>query len=242
MDKNAKFLNMYNRLDNYLQGIVKVSGNVNLISYLERILPEQQRSECKTIREFKNTIESHGVNPGGVKPTVPEEWVKWLHDMLAYCKKNKAEVARKVQSVYDSSKKTGAGKKEGGPNYATSGSGYSKPNAPQVIESPIVQKIRRKLKEENNWPARSIRCVQDAIYDILEGYDDKKIAELQKYYGCKPKSPRFKKKGFYTYGYTKDEKKQIKRSESISKLETCIYDSLSDDELDYLVTGKHNCQ
>ena len=87
MSNNARFLSAYNRLDNYLKTLVRVPGRVNLISYLERILPEQKRSELKTVREFKNVIESHGVNPANKKPTVPEEWITWLLKELEWCKK-----------------------------------------------------------------------------------------------------------------------------------------------------------
>ena len=104
MDSNVEFLNAYNRLDNYLNSIVKVPPHTNLISYLERILPEKQRSECKTVREYKNVIESHGVVPGDEKPIVPKEWIKWLNNMLSYCKKNREIIAKKIQSDYDRSK------------------------------------------------------------------------------------------------------------------------------------------
>lgn len=96
-DNNQEFLNAYNRLDNYLKGITGVSGNLNLISYLERILPERQQSELKTIRGYKNAIVSHGVNPGYKKPIVPYEWVEWLEDELNYCKMHKDEIADRLK-------------------------------------------------------------------------------------------------------------------------------------------------
>ena len=96
-DNNQEFLNAYNRLDNYLKGITGVSGNITLISYLERILPERQRSELKTIRGYKNAIVSHGVNPGYKKPIVPYEWVEWLEDELNFCKMHKDEIADRLK-------------------------------------------------------------------------------------------------------------------------------------------------
>lgn len=96
-DNNQEFLNAYNRLDNYLKRITGVSENINLISYLERILPEKQQSELKTIRGYKNTIVSHGVNPGYKKPIVPYEWVEWLEDELNYCKMNKDDIADRLK-------------------------------------------------------------------------------------------------------------------------------------------------
>ncbi len=110
---NDKFLCAYNRLDNYLQTIVHANKNANLISYLESVLPEKQRSECKTIRKFKNLSESHGVHPGEAKPTVPSEWIKWLEDMLDFCKKNSAQVAKKVQEVYNLANKTSSSPQQG---------------------------------------------------------------------------------------------------------------------------------
>ena len=92
-DNNQKFLNAYNRLDNYLKNIAGVTRQINLISYLERILPEQQQSELKTIRQYKNVVESHGVNPGAKKPIVPKEWVSWLERELQYCKNNRNAIA-----------------------------------------------------------------------------------------------------------------------------------------------------
>ena len=98
-DNNQEFLNAYNRLDNYLKRITGVSGNINLISYLERILPERQQSELKTIRGYKNTIESHGVNPGYKKPIVPYEWVRWLENELNYCKLNEDKISYKLKKI-----------------------------------------------------------------------------------------------------------------------------------------------
>lgn len=96
-DINQEFLNMYNRLDNYLIKISGVSAHVNMIAYLEKILPEKLQGELKTIRQYKNAVESHGVNPNGKKPTVPREWVSWLREMLSFCKKEEKYIARKLK-------------------------------------------------------------------------------------------------------------------------------------------------
>lgn len=98
-DNNQKFLNAYNRLDNYLKNIAGVTRQINLISYLERILPEQQQSELKTIRQYKNVVESHGVNPGAKKPIVPKEWVCWLERELQYCKNNRNAIAIQLKQM-----------------------------------------------------------------------------------------------------------------------------------------------
>lgn len=100
-NNNDRFLSAYNRLDNYLQSIVKTKGHVNMISYLERVLPEKQAAECKTIRQFKNSIESHGVNPGYKKPNVPEEWIKWLLNELEWCKTHRNTISPKLQRLLD---------------------------------------------------------------------------------------------------------------------------------------------
>lgn len=104
-NNNEKFLAAYNRLDNYLQSLVKTSGHVNMISYLERISPEKKRSEFKTIRQYKNDIISHGVNPGGKKPIVPNEWVVWLLNELQWCKNNYKNIAPKLQKALDDAHK-----------------------------------------------------------------------------------------------------------------------------------------
>ena len=75
-----------------------------MIWYLERISPEKKRSELKTVREFKNIIKSHGVNPGLKEPEVPEEWIQWLLDELEWCKRNHKKIAPKLQRALDSSK------------------------------------------------------------------------------------------------------------------------------------------
>lgn len=98
-DNNQKFLNAYNRLDNYLKNIAGVKRQINLISYLERILPEQQQSELNTIRQYKNVVESHGVNPGAKKPIVPKEWVSWLEKELQYCKNNRNAIAIQLKQM-----------------------------------------------------------------------------------------------------------------------------------------------
>ena len=102
---NNRFLSAYNRLDNYLQSLVSTSGHVNMIYFLEKISPEKQKSELKTIREYKNVIESHGVNPGEKKPVVPEEWINWLLRELDWCKKNADIIAPKLQKALNSSQK-----------------------------------------------------------------------------------------------------------------------------------------
>ena len=104
-NNNARFMAAYNRLDNYLQSLVKTSGHVNMIWYLESISPEQKRSELKTIRQFKNSIKSHGVNPGLKEPIVPEEWIHWLLNELEWCKNNSRVIAPKLQSKLNSSQK-----------------------------------------------------------------------------------------------------------------------------------------
>ena len=70
-----------------------------MISYLEKMLPEKKRSELKTIREYKNLIESHGVNSGAEKPVVPRGWTLWLENELQYCKKHQSEVRQKLNRM-----------------------------------------------------------------------------------------------------------------------------------------------
>ncbi len=105
---NDRFLVAYNRLDSFLQTLVVVKGHVNMISYLERISPEKKRAEIKTIREYKNLMSSHGVFPGYERPEVPTVWITWLHNELAWCKRNSAIIAPKLQKLIDE-----RGKKKG---------------------------------------------------------------------------------------------------------------------------------
>ena len=102
INNNARFLSAYNRLDNFLQSIVKTTGHVNMIWYLEKISPEEKRSKIQTVRRFKNVIKSHGVNPGFKEPTVPVEWISWLLSELEWCKKNSKKIAPKLQKELDS--------------------------------------------------------------------------------------------------------------------------------------------
>lgn len=104
-NNNDRFLSAYNRLDNYLQTLVKTSHRVNMIAYLESISPEKKRSEIKTVRLFKNTILSHGVNPHCKKPIIPEEWITWLLNELRWCKKNSAILAPKLQKAMETTNK-----------------------------------------------------------------------------------------------------------------------------------------
>ena len=98
---NDRFLVAYNRLDHFLQTLVVVKGHVNMISYLERISPEKKRAEIKTIREYKNLMSSHGVFPGYERPEVPTVWITWLHNELAWCKRNSTIIAPKLQKLLD---------------------------------------------------------------------------------------------------------------------------------------------
>ena len=104
-NSNERFLAAYNRLDNFLQSIVRTKYRVNMIWHLEQISPEEKRSKIQTVRQFKNVIASHGVNPGFVAPTVPEVWISWLLGELEWCKKNSARIAPKLQKVLDSTSK-----------------------------------------------------------------------------------------------------------------------------------------
>lgn len=106
-NNNQEFLNAYNRLDNYLKSITGAPERINLISYLERILSEKERSELKTIRGYKNTIESHGVIPGGQKPIVPRVWTLWLERKLQYCRQNNKAIATKLNELLKSSNNGG---------------------------------------------------------------------------------------------------------------------------------------
>ena len=99
MSNNTRFLSAYNRLDDYLRSLVRTRGTVNMISYLERILPEKKAAECQTIRKYKNVVESHGVNPGDQKPIVPEVWITWLLDELEWCKRHRDIIAPKLQKA-----------------------------------------------------------------------------------------------------------------------------------------------
>ena len=102
-DNNQEFLYHYNRLDNYLRKISSAPERVNMISYLEKILPEKQQSELKTVRQFKNAVESHGVNPCGKKPSVPHDWVLWLRRILCECKLNREKIADRLKKELNES-------------------------------------------------------------------------------------------------------------------------------------------
>ena len=104
-ENNDRFLESYNRLDSFLQGLVKTSGHVTMISYLERILPEKKHSELKTIRQHRNNVE-HGVPPGSKKPVVPEAWITFLSQELDWCKRNAKSIAPKLQKMLNSSNKS----------------------------------------------------------------------------------------------------------------------------------------
>ena len=97
-DNNERFLEAYNRLDSFLQSLVKISGHVTMISYLERILPEKKRSELKTIRQHRNNVE-HSVPPGSKKPVVPEAWITFLSKELDWCKRNAKSIAPKLRKI-----------------------------------------------------------------------------------------------------------------------------------------------
>ena len=111
MKDNREFRDAYNRLDRYLQNICNINSRVNLISYYEKILPEKKSSNLRTIREFKNQIESHGVSVGGEMPVAPKTFIDFLSNELAFCKKNKDMVANKIQKLLKEKKET-SNKKE----------------------------------------------------------------------------------------------------------------------------------
>ena len=105
------FFNAYNRLDNYLQSLVKTNGHVNMIAYLEKISPEKKRAELKSIRTLRNCM-AHNVNPNLKYPTVPADWIGWLEKELDWCKKNAKTIAPKLQRMLPSDRKTHNGDNE----------------------------------------------------------------------------------------------------------------------------------
>lgn len=111
MDESIKFKDAYNRLDRYLKTICNIKGHINLISYYEMILPEKKRSEMKTIREFKNSIESHGVSINGKMPIPPLEFTNWVLKELEFCKKNSDQVANKIKKLLSEKRKNNEDKK-----------------------------------------------------------------------------------------------------------------------------------
>lgn len=234
MDNNIEFLNAYNRLDNYLQSIVNIPPKVNLISYLERVLPEKQSAECKTIREFKNVIESHGVNPGAVKPTVPKEWIKWLNKILSYCKKNSVEIAKKVQKVYDSSQNpnTDKGKHSSSTNvssyhnYFTSMYGYNHQSTTNNNSSPSSARqlsefaglLKIYLRMDGSWPAGTYASIVYVAEQIVRSYSKGEFEQKAKEYGFR-----------YNIDSTVDK---------IGQLAEYMVASLPDDEINYLLKGR----
>ena len=98
-DNRGRFLNAYNCLDNYLREISGAPPTKTMISYLQRILPEQERSTLNTIREFKNKMYSHSVSPNGELPQAPESWIRWLDSLLDYCKQNRSKISRQLSDL-----------------------------------------------------------------------------------------------------------------------------------------------
>jgi hypothetical protein len=127
-DNRGRFLNAYNRLDNYLRDISGAPTNKTMISYLQRILPEDRSSTLNTIREFKNKMYSHSVTPSGDLPQAPDSWIRWLEDMLTYCKQNRSSIARQLSDLLKKSDRNGHGQRRNNDNSggARGGSGVTK--------------------------------------------------------------------------------------------------------------------
>lgn len=95
-DNNQKFLDAYNRLDNYLRDLVSGSSASNWIAVYEHIFEEQKNSEIRQIRKCKNDLCSHGVSVGGKMPEIPIEWVEYLLNELRFCTENRDLVREKM--------------------------------------------------------------------------------------------------------------------------------------------------
>lgn len=108
MDKDYKsknnddFLNLYNRLDNYLKKISGLGGKSGSLIYcFEEILPEEKSAYFKTIRMTKNINFSHGTKPEGESVQIPAGWNRFLEEMLEYCKDPKNRVAERIRNKYN---------------------------------------------------------------------------------------------------------------------------------------------
>lgn len=248
-DNSIEFVNAYNRLENYLKSITNVSENTNLISYFEKILPEKKSAECATVRKYKYAVESHGVSPGAVKPTVPKEWIEWLNKALSYCKNNSEEVAKRVQSAYDSQKldasqkgrtseTAGSNSSNTYRNYFDNMYGYSKPRTAQTIAlaseptpknnitpSPIAKELQIELKVMHCWPAADYERLEEVAAEVIKKYDRKTIEAMQNKYGCVKKYSRLN---------------LWKRKEAIWELAQRIIANLDEEELDYLLYSRAN--
>lgn len=163
MDKKREFLDLYNRLDRFLQSKLKVNYHVNLISYYEETLPEKKQSELKTIREFKNTHFSHSVSVRGAVPDVPQEYIDWLRDELNYVKRNYIRIVGKIQSCLDHKNRNKRIDKKPSlltyADYYKAAYGASLPSSGSRELSVFGENIRKEL--------RKLRILSGATYDDL---------------------------------------------------------------------------
>lgn len=149
-----EFLNAYNLLDQYLHNISGIQKNDVLISYLENVLPPEKSIELKRVREFRNANE-HGVFVNGERPAPPRGWIRFLRNMLEYCKNPKNNVGEKVKENYNKSKGTKLGV-----------IGNVKPASPQLH----YQKLKSQPKAETLKDYKKSKA--SVIQERIDGLDE----------------------------------------------------------------------
>ena len=200
---NNRFLSQYNALDFYLK---RITGNQteNMIAYYERILPQRLSAEMRTVREYKNKLESHPVLPENKKPIIPMEWVKWLERQYNYCLKNSQKVKFKLLNEMKKDQE----KKERIFNEKVEKVIKSR----EVKLSNHAEIIRIQLRKDQNFPAKKYS-------DLENAYEKKLLAE-------KAETLKLYKKKYNI--------KVLSRQVVVTLIAKEVVARLSDSELDYL--------
>lgn len=189
MSENKKFKDAYNRLDRYLKVICNASEKSNLIGLYEKTLPEKKRSELKSIREFKNMVESHGVSVGGCEPICPNTYTIWLLNELDYCKKNKNIVAKKIKAIIalKDKNKSAQSKLSSNPynDYYNKMYGYDKSTANSL--SYIGKEIKYELRKQRKFNRKSYDDIVEAAYIMVSKYHESDLMMIATEYKCNTK-------------------------------------------------------
>lgn len=208
MDENKKFKTMYNRLDNYLKSLLRVGDDVNLIWCFEQILPEKKQSELKSIRKFKNLVESHGVTVRGATPVAPKEYTTWLENSLNWCKSNEKYVVRKMQEHLPSKYKNKYRNKTKTNNNTNNNFNQTSTNSyndyfrklygyDRSYDYPLTgfaKEVESELKRLRKFKNNSYNDIVYAAVNVVKGYSEYDVILIASEYGYRKPTGIFAKK------------------------------------------------
>lgn len=155
MENNKEFKDLFNTLDKLLRRITNIPKQVSVMGLLEKSIQSSKDAALfETIREFRNTINGHGV---GVEPIAPKEYLSCLQKWITYAENNKSHVKKCLWDWYNKEQSEKFKKKnnyksnygKNGGNYKDSSKSYSKPQPSHMTSATRIMNYGKILNSND---------------------------------------------------------------------------------------------